>query len=268
MQLRDVKTIQLQAILNEQAGKSASHVKKLRMVMRELFRYARQLRIIEYDPAELLELPSSIRRTRRSITEEERAAILAVAEYHRAGAWVRMLLYTGMRPGETIALTWGDIDLESKEIHVRAAKESGANRVKEPKTQAGIRTIPIREVYLPYLLAEAEKGHAPSDLVFTTPGGKMHTEDSLRRLWKSFIREVDLHMGAITYRNKIIESKVAPDLVPYCLRHTFCTDLEKAGISLNVAKELMGHADVKTTANIYTHADIDNLHTNISRMDP
>lgn len=178
-----------------------------------------------------------------------------------------MLLFTGMRPGETVTLTWGDIDLQNKEIHIKSAKESGAKRIKKPKTMAGIRTVPIREVHLSYLLAEAEKEHKPSDLVFTTPSGKMHTEDSLRRLWKSFIRELDLHMGALTYRNKIIESKVAPDLVPYCLRHTFCTDMEKAGIPLNVAKELMGHADVQTTANIYTHADIKNLHANVSRMD-
>ena len=60
-------------------------------------------------------------------------------------------------------------------------------------------------------------------------------------------------MGAKVYRNQIIESVVAEDLVPYCLRHTYCTDLEIAGVPLNVAKLLMGHSDVSVTANIYTH---------------
>lgn len=40
---------------------------------------------------------------------------------------------------------------------------------------------------------------------------------------------------------------------PYCLRHTYCTDLEKAGVPINVAKQLMGHSDISITSNIYTH---------------
>lgn len=48
-------------------------------------------------------------------------------------------------------------------------------------------------------------------------------------------------------------SVVASDFVPYCLRHTFCTDLQKKGMPINVAKYLMGHSDISVTANIYTH---------------
>ena len=47
--------------------------------------------------------------------------------------------------------------------------------------------------------------------------------------------------------------RVADDLVPYCLRHTFCTDLQDAGVPINIAKELMGHSDISITAKIYTH---------------
>lgn len=68
-------------------------------------------------------------------------------------------------------------------------------------------------------------------------------------------------MGAKVYRNQIIESVVAEDLVPYCLRHTYCTDLQRAGVPLNVAKYLMGHSDISLTANIYTDTtpDVVNL---------
>ena len=118
MKLKDVKDVHLQRILNSQAGRSASHVKKIRMVLQEMFKRARQSRLIPYDPAELLELPTVKQGRRRSITEEERAAILAVAARHRAGLWVLTLLYTGMRPGETAALTWSDVDFDHNEIHV------------------------------------------------------------------------------------------------------------------------------------------------------
>lgn len=74
-------------------------------------------------------------------------------------------------------------------------------------------------------------------------------------------------MGAKVYRNQIIESKLSDDLTPYCLRHTFCTDLQKAGVPINVAKELMGHSDISITANIYTHRDNLILHKNIALLD-
>ena len=48
---------------------------------------------------------------------------------------------------------------------------------------------------------------------------------------------------------------LAPDLVPYCLRHTFCTDLQKKGVDIRTAQYLMRHSDITLTANIYTHAD-------------
>lgn len=265
MKLKDVRDIHLQKILNGQAGMSESHVKKVRMVLQEMFKRARQSRLIVYDPAELLELPKMSVHKRRPITEEERKAILVVAETHRSGLWILTLLYTGMRPGETAALTWGDVDFDRNEIHVHAARESGmTNAIKAPKTASGVRDIPIHAALLPKLQAARRR---PSDYVFPTGAGNPQNENSLRRLWTGFKRDLDIYMGAETERNKIINSVVSDDLTPYCLRHTFCTDLQKAGVSINNAKELMGHADIQTTANIYTHKDIQNLHDCMAHLD-
>ena len=128
---------------------------------------------------------------------------------------------------------------------------------------AGFRDIPIHQELRPRLLAA--KGN-PFDPVFTMTNGNRLTADGMQRLWKSFVRALDIEMGATVYRNKIIESKVAPDLTAYCLRHTFCTDLERAGVPINVAKELMGHSDISVTANICTHKDADTLHSNIAKL--
>ena len=264
MKLKDVKDVHLQRILNSQAGRSASHVKKIRMVLQEMFKRARQSRLIPYDPAELLELPTVKQGRRRSITEEERAAILALAERHRAGLWILTLLYTGMRPGETAALTWSDVDFDHNEIHVHAAKESGSRAIKGPKTASGVRDIPIHAALLPHLLAARGK---PFSLVFPTKAGTVQNESSMRRMWNSFRTELDLQLGAKTKDGKIVESVIADDLTPYCLRHTFCTDLQRAGVPINVAKELMGHADIQTTANIYTHRDNITLHNSIALLD-
>lgn len=53
------------------------------------------------------------------------------------------------------------------------------------------------------------------------------------------------------------ELPLASDFVPYCLRHTYCTDLKDKGIDIRDAQYLMGHADITTTANIYTHGSAD-----------
>lgn len=75
--LQDVRDLHLQTILNTQAGRSYSHVSKLRMVLQELFRQARRSRLIVFDPAEGLQLPESTKRSHRPITAAERRHILA-----------------------------------------------------------------------------------------------------------------------------------------------------------------------------------------------
>ena len=263
MKLKDVKEIHLQKIMNGQAGRSYSHCAKLRMVMQELFSKARKSRLITYDPAEDIKLPSTSRGGNRSITDQERSHILAVADTHRAGLWILTMLYAGLRPGEAAALQWKDIDFDRNEIHIYKAIESGSGAIKGPKTAAGVRDIPIHGELRRKL--EAAKGE-PFDYVFTMTNGNPMTSDGMQRTWRSFRRALDLEMGAKTYRNKIIQSVVAKDLTVYCLRHTFCTDLQRAGVPINVAKELMGHSNISVTANIYTHRDSDTLHANIEKL--
>lgn len=264
MKLKDVQEVHLQSILNGQAGRSDSHVKKLRMVMRGMFKRARQTRLIQHDPSELLELPATVKGERRSLTEVEREAVLSVAKDHRYGLWIMTLLYTGMRPGESAALVWDDIDFEKNEIHVRTAKESGRKVVKTTKTAAGTRDIPIHSALRQRLLEAKKDG---KDFVFPGYSGKIMDDQAIRRRWLAFRRDMDIYMGAKVYRNKITESVIADDLVLYCLRHTFCTDLQDAGVPLNVAKDLMGHADIQTTANIYTHKKSETIHANFALLD-
>jgi len=262
--LKEVRDLHLQDILNSQAGRSFSHVTKLRMVLQELFRQARWSRLIVYDPAEGLQLPACVKGSHRTITEEERTHILAVAETHPAGLWVLTILYTGLRPGETSPLLWKDVDFDRNELHVYKALESGSLQVKEPKTESGIRDIPMRKDLRDRLWAV--RGD-PEEPVFPSRKGTVPSASTMRRWWYDFARAVDLHMGAVERDGEIVRHVIAPDLTPYCLRHTFCTDLQRAEVPINVAKELMGHANISVTANIYTHRDQAVLHSNMAKLD-
>lgn len=249
--IKNIKDVQLQKIINSRSGKSKSDLKKLRDTLRGMFRRAHASGLIPKNPAEYLELPAAKEGTHRSITDAERKAILAVAEVHPAGLWVKLMLYCGLRPGETRALDWRHVDLDKKTVHVEQAMKSRTTEIGKPKSDAGVRDIPIPDALLPHL-RRAQKG--PFEPVIVKPeSGKRHIERSMVSFWHNFKRALDIHMGATLYRNQMQISVVAPDLVPYCLRHTYCTDLQDAGVPINVARYLMGHSDIRLTAQIYTH---------------
>ena len=139
--LQDVRDLHLQTILNTQAGRSYSHVSKLRMVLQELFRQARRSRLIVFDPAEGLQLPESTKRSHRPITAAERRHILALAKEHRAGLWVLTILYAGLRPGETAALSWKDIATATRSTSTRPLK-AAPRPSRPPRPPPGCGTSP------------------------------------------------------------------------------------------------------------------------------
>jgi integrase len=164
------------------------------------------------------------------------------------------MLYAGLRPGEVRALQWKDIDLNANVIEVtKAGKEK--RRIGGPKTKAGIRKIPLSNELKPYLIPKS-----PFDFVCPNEYGKMMTMQNYKDMWKSFHRLLHIEMGGNLVRNKIdFPCMVANDLTPYCLRHTYGTDLEKQKVPINIAKVLMGHENIATTSKIYTHFDDETL---------
>jgi integrase len=250
MMLKDVTEVHLQKILNSRTGYSKSDLSKLRYTMCGIFKKAKKAKLIAFNPAEDLDLPSSEDGSHRSIVDYEREYILNLAETHHAGLWVKTMMDTGIRPGESRALDWRHIDFKERLIHVELAMKANSKIIGLPKSAAGNRLLPIPDELYCKLLAV--RG-GPFEPVFTqSTTGRRHTESSMRSLWNNFKRELDISMGATVYRNKIMLSFVAPDLVPYCLRHTYCTDLQDAGVPLNIARYLMGHEDIALTAEIYT----------------
>jgi len=250
IRLKDVNEVMLQKILNDYTGYGDDYVKLIRNTMKTMLKRAVKARLIAYNPAEDLVLPVTSKKTHRSITLNERTRILETANTHYAGPWIFTLLYAGLRPGETRALNWKHLDFKNKMVIVEQSMKCKTKDIGTPKSEAGVRKIPMKNELYSFLLPLRGTPEAP---VFTQPTtGKRHTESSMHCLWKNFKRQMDIAGGADVYRNKIISSTIAKDLVPYCLRHTFCTDLQDDGVPINVAKYLMGHNDIRMTANIYT----------------
>ncbi|WNX85216.1 site-specific integrase [Agathobaculum sp. NTUH-O15-33] len=266
LKMKNVRPTNLQEIMNNQAGKSKTHCDKLLVTIRAIFHQAVKDGVIRRDPSEDISAPKATDGTHRTITTEERAAALSVAETNRFGLAIKLMLCCGLRPQEAAALRWCDIDQVNRRLMIRhAVKKSGT--IGEPKSSAGKRNIPI-----PPMLWDSFK--FPDNLdafVLTNTRGEYFSYTSMRRAWSIFKREMDLALGAETEKNAdgktktrygvpvIVKSVIASDLDMYCFRHTYCTDLESAGVPLNVAKYLMGHSSIVLTSKIYTHMREDTL---------
>lgn len=251
MQLKTVKPVHLHKIMNGLTEYSDSYISKIYDVIRQIFLEAYRNGLVTVNPAESLKKPSGKKKQqRRAITPKERELTLKVAEYYRGGLFVLIMLYCGLRPGEVAALIWKDVDLKNNIIHVRQALKSDQT-VSVPKTAAGIRDVPIPAVLKDRLLKE--KG-SPFDLVCTNSQGGRYTASSFNAMFEVFRNEMNKAAGCKTFRNKVLPPfAIGDDLTLYCYRHTYGTDLQAAGVPINVAKELMGHSSIAVTAQIYTH---------------
>lgn len=197
------------------------------------------------------------------------------------------MMYAGLRRGEVIPLLWSDIDLSARTISVNKAVEiiGGKSVVKEStKTAAGMRIVYIPQILADFLANEPKNNNL---LVCPDASGRMMSESAYKRLWDSYLAELNFKFGnfsEILVPNEQSgkpepyckpKSRFAPQKIPFVipritahmLRHTFITLMYFAGVDLLTAKEQAGHNDVKTTMEIYTH--LDNIHKSkqMSKLD-
>lgn len=251
MQIRNVRPVHLQRILTGITHYSDSYISKIYDVICQIFREAYLNDLVITDPAEALKKPSGKKKKkRRPITPMERKLTLQVAETYRGGTFVLLMLYCGLRPGEVAALTWRNVDLNDRVIHVRQALKADGT-IDLPKTDAGYRDVPIPTVLAKRL--RKERGKSLSYVCTNSKGGR-YTASSFTAMFEVYRHEMNKAAGCKTFRGKVLPPfAIGDDLTLYCYRHTYCTDLQAAGVPINVAKELMGHSNISVTAQIYTH---------------
>ena len=262
MRLHEVKRINLQKVLNDRAGKSFSHVSKIKIYISELFDAAERDEIIIRSPARHLIMPETTRGTARAMTDEEYTAALELCKTHRAGLFVRLLLMCGLRRGEAIPLTWSDINFKKQTLTINKAAEfiKGRQEVKDgAKTDAGNRTIKIEDETLTALKIAKDK--SKSILIFPSPvDSGLMCEWHVDKMWKNFLRELDIALGAELHRNEIVKSIICPGddsigLRLHSLRHTCITKLITNGANVKDVQLFAGHANVQTTLDIYAQVE-------------
>ena len=135
------------------------------------------------------------------------------------------------------------------------------------KTKAATRTVYIPKVLIDFLAVQPRT----SLLVVTTTTGQPMTVSAWRRLWDSYMCELNLKYGDFLVPPK---SKYQPGGVPmvipaftaHWLRHTFVTNMYNAGVDVAIARDQAGHSDIKTTLEIYTTLDKENRRSDMAKL--
>jgi len=236
-------------------------LKTVKIAASQVFKLAIENRVLDYNPANAVKLPKNApESTRRALAADEQAWIVDTP--HRAQRASMIMMYAGLRRGELLALTWSDIDLNNGIIRVNKSAEriNGKFIVKSStKTESGMRSIDIPEALVDFLKREKRENF----YVCTNSKGEIHTESSWRRMWESYLADLNIKYGDFSFMEKKPKSKFDPDGVPFVipkitphwLRHTFATLLYMSGVDYLTAKDQLGHADIETTLQIYTHLD-------------
>lgn len=271
MDIKEVKPFHIQEVLDRSSTRSKSNMDKLMGTLRQMFERAEIDGMIEHSPARKMIRPmcEDVHR-RRALTRSEIQSLLATASHHRAGLWVRLMLQCGARRGEATAVRVEDINREKRLLHICHSVEYASEnkgRLKSTKTESGERYVPIPDDLFEDLIQYIRDRKLRSGFLFKNANGRNMSETKVRRLWSSFMRQWDLDAGAETYRNAIITHAIDQDITPHYLRHTYATQLYRTGIDLKTAQYLLGHADIRTTANIYSHIDADDVAGIASKTD-
>lgn len=148
--------------------------------------------------------------------------------------YLALIIFTGMRRGEVLALRWEDIDLKENLIRVRRNVTYSNNQpfIGSPKTKSGYRSIPILENLLNYLSPLEKKGYIVCGDDPDTP----ISLTSFRWMTKRIHDTIDLH-GATAH----------------VFRHTMGTMLNDANADIKTIQSILGQSDFKTTMDRYVH---------------
>ena len=225
---------------------SSNTVFGIASVLKQGFKFALMQDLIIKDPTLSLKLPQATEKEVQALTRDEQKTIEEYCLKHNKSNYLGIVicLYTGIRLGELLALTWDDINFEDKLLYIKktsyTSKVNGKNQIiiDKPKTKKSNRIIPIPDKLL--VLLQIQKRASSGDYIIATKQNKMVETRSYQRTFESILSKC-----GIKHYNF------------HCLRHTFATRALELGMDIKTLSEILGHTNVAITLNRYAHSLLD-----------
>lgn len=212
-------------------------VKNTFLVLRPALDKAVELHMIRENPCLYITLPKKQSYHPNVYNDEDIHKMLNCAKGTDLYLPLLLDVYTGLRRGELLALRWSDIEFEGKKITVRQNVVLAGSEIliKGPKTESGKREIAISDKLIS-ILQEHYRDHSYTERVVCQANGKPYHPDSFTQKFQRFL-----------IRNHL------PHIRLHDLRHASATLMIEHGVDIKTVQARLGHADISTTLNIYSH---------------
>ena len=241
--IKEIEIPNVQNYINKLAKKKYAFktVKTALNVLSLIFDYAIMNKQLSINPCKYIKIPQGLEKKEREMpTEEQIQKVIDGVNCH-FGEFAYLLLHTGLRRGEALALHIDDVDFENKVININKSVIFKHNQaeIKSPKTKAGYRQVFLLDCLIPIL--ENKKGYIFGEK-------KPMSEQALKRAWERYVKE-----SGVT-------------ITPHQLRHGYATILYENNISQKTAQKLLGHSNYQTTADIYTHISQSKIQSDFEKL--
>lgn len=254
-------------------GRGFSTIRTIRGVMRPAFQMAMDDDLIRKNPFsfELMSVVYNDSITREALSrKDERRFLDFIKEddhFCRYYDAIWLLFNTGLRISEFVGLTKKDIDFKRMKISVDHQLQRYPRvgyQVVKPKTEAGIREIPMtQEVAMAFRrIMKKRKKPKVEPMIDGYTGFIFLDKDgnpTVANHWEKYFQH-------ICEKYNRIYKKQMPKVTPHVARHTYCSRLAAAGINPKTLQYLMGHSDVSVSLNVYTHFQFEEIESELHRV--
>ncbi|MDY2986471.1 MAG: tyrosine-type recombinase/integrase [Peptoniphilus sp.] len=247
--LRDLTTLDIQIAYNNMFANqkySKSTIEQVHTKLKQSMKKAIEIKLIKENPCIGVELPLGRHKEKIiALTIDEQKKFIKRCEEEEYANFFVFMLATGLRIGEAAGLTWDMVDMTKKEITIKKImiEIRGNPEFKEyPKTDAGLRTIPLNQKAYDILLERQKNNNEFNllNLVFFSRTLNFRTTANARR-----------------YLHKLCIEANIRKINPHSLRHTYATRMIENNCNIKALSNMLGHAKISTTLDIYSDALIE-----------
>lgn len=252
--LQDLTTADLQFYYESESrrGQSPSSVRKLHANIHKALKRAVQLQIIRYNPADNVDLPRKDKKYNAQFyNAEQTKTLLAAAKNHYAECAIYITAFFGLRRSEVLGLKWKSVDFQNHTLIIKdtittmGGKPLAKERTKNESSHRTLRMSAEIEQYLKQL----QKKQLEDKLFF---GNTYHDGEYVCRREDGSL----LKPSYLTQSFKaILRKKDLPVIRFHDLRHSCASLLLANGFNLKEIQEWLGHSEISTTADIYSHLE-------------